>query len=274
MMNMRAGSYTMGLLQRIGDLLRSNINDLITKAEDPERMLNSAIEEMQRQIIEAKSRVAGSIADERRLTKTYEAEAAKAEEWEKKAMTCVKAGRDDLAVEALAKKKEHQAGAALFAEQLASQRAAVDELKRALGLLTTKLEDTRRKRNLLVARAKRAEAQRQIADTLNAANEIGAGDRLERFEARVEQQEAQAEATWEMASLGSGAADRDLAREIDALGVGELNDDLLALKGKMADLGMLSDGAPAGALSAGSSTSDEAGAARVVPTESEASKDP
>ncbi|MBK6685172.1 MAG: PspA/IM30 family protein [Deltaproteobacteria bacterium] len=241
----------MGLLQRIGDLLRSNINDLITKAEDPERMLNSAIEEMQRQIIEAKGRVAGSIADEKRLAKTHEVEAAKAEDWEKKAMLAIKAGRDDLAVEALAKKKEHQAGAALFAEQLASQKAAVEELKRALALLTTKLEDTRRKRNLLVARAKRAEAQRQIADTLTAANEVGAGDRLERFEARVEQQEAQAEATWEMAALGGGSGDRDLARQIDALGEGELNDDLLALKGKMASLGMLEAGAARPALPAG-----------------------
>ena len=251
MMKTTAGSHTMGLLQRIGDLLRSNINDLITKAEDPERMLNSAIEEMQRQIIEAKGRVAGSIADEKRLAKTYEVEAAKAEDWEKKAMLAIKAGRDDLAVEALAKKKEHQAGAALFSEQLASQKAAVEELKRALALLTTKLEDTRRKRNLLVARAKRAEAQRQIADTLTAANEVGAGDRLERFETRVEQQEAQAEATWEMAALGGGSADRDLARQIDALGAGELNDDLLALKGKMASLGMLESGAPRPALAAG-----------------------
>ena len=233
----------MGLFQRISDLLRSNINDLISKAEDPEKLLNAAIEEMQKQIIEAKSRVAMSIADEKRLQKQYDSQMAKATDWEKKAMSAVRAGRDDLAVEALAKKKEHQRAAQTFEEQLASQKAAVDELKRALTELTSKLDDTKRKRQILLARAKRAEAQKHVAATLAAAGESSAHERLERLEARIERAEAEAEATWEVASLSSGSHDQDLADEIRMLGSGvDMDDDLAELKGKMRDMGMLESG--------------------------------
>ncbi len=211
----------MGLFQRISDLLRSNINDLISRAEDPEKLLNAAIEEMQKQIIEAKSRVAMSIADEKRLQKHHEAQLAKSTDWEKKAMSAVRAARDDLAVEALAKKKEHSKAAMQFEEQLDSQRAAVDELKKALTELTSKLDETKRKRQILLARAKRAEAQRHVAATLAAAGESSAFERLEKLEAKIERAEAEAEATWEVASLSSGSHDRDLSEEIRLLDAGD-----------------------------------------------------
>jgi phage shock protein A len=223
----------MGLFQRIGDILRSNINDLIARAEDPERMLNAAIEDMKRQVAEAKSRVASSIADQSRLVTQRDREQKKADSWEEKAMTAVKAGRDDLAVEALAKKREHQSAADMYEDQLETQRIAVDELKRALGELVTKLEETKRKRNLLVARAKRAEAQRHLAVTLSAAHESSASERLERLEARIEREEAEAEATWEVAALSPGGYDNDLSEEIAQLGAGSPEDDLATLKEKM-----------------------------------------
>lgn len=248
----------MGLFQRISDLLRSNINDLISKAEDPEKMLNAAIQEMQKQIIEAKSRVAMSIADEKRLSKQHERHQLKAEDWEKKAMAAVRAGRDDLAVEALARKKENLAAAAQFEDQLAGQREAVQALNSALGELTAKLQETKRKRTLLLARAKRAEAQRHIASTLSAVSENSASERLERLEARVERAEAEAEATWEIAAYANGSQDRDLATEIDMLESGPLSDDLAALKEKMSDMGMLESGdRPAGALMSGELDDDD-----------------
>ncbi|MEM1023402.1 MAG: PspA/IM30 family protein [Myxococcota bacterium] len=244
----------MGLLNRLSDLLRSNINDLISRAEDPEKMLNAAIEEMQKQLVEAKSRVAMSIADEKRLEKQQEQERSKAEEWEHKAMTAVRAGRDDLAVEALARKKEHESASEQFQEQLEGQRGAVDELKRALTELTSKLDETRRKRTLLLARAKRAEAQKQIASTLSAKSHVSASERLERLEARIERDEARAEAQWEFASLGPGSYERDLAKEIEALGTGDGDEDLEALKAKVRELDA---GAEQKALAAGSASSPE-----------------
>lgn len=247
------GRSEMGLFSRISDVLRANINEIISKAEDPEKMLNAAIEEMQKQLIEAKSRVAMAIADEKRLVKKYELERDRATEWERKAMSAIKASRDDLAVEALARKKEHEAAGRMYEEQLDNQRVAVDELKRALTALTGKLEETKRKRTILVARAKRAEAQRHIASTLHAANETSAAERLERLEARVEKAEAEAEATWEVAAITDGGvgADRDLADEIALLEAPSLNEDLLALKDKMREEGMLGEGEARKALSAG-----------------------
>ncbi len=236
----------MGLFQRIGDILRSNINDLIARAEDPERMLNAAIEDMKRQVAEAKSRVASSIADQSRLVTQRDREQKKADSWEEKAMVAVKAGRDDLAVEALARKREHQQASDLYEDQLSTQRVAVDELKRALGELVAKLEDTKRRRNLLLARAKRAEAQRHLAVTLSAAHENSAAERLERLEARIEREEAEAEANWEVAALSPGTYDHDLADEINQLGAGTPRDDLAALKDKMKQ--MEAGGKPARAL--------------------------
>lgn len=200
-------------------------------------MLNAAIEDMKRQVAEAKSRVASSIADQSRLVTQRDREQKKADSWDEKAMVAVKAGRDDLAMEALAKKREHQAAADLYEDQLETQRIAVDELKRALGELVAKLEDTKRRRNLLLARAKRAEAQRQLALTLSAASENSASERLERLEARIEKEEAEAEATWEVASIGPGGYDKDLADEIAQLGAGSSNDELAELKQRMQRLG-------------------------------------
>jgi phage shock protein A len=268
----------MGLIRRISDLLRSNINDLISRAEDPEKMLNAAIDEMQKQLVEAKSRVAMSIADEKRLEKQYDAEQAKSEEWEAKAMTAVRAGRDDLAVEALQRKKEHQAAASQFFDQLESQRSAVDELKRALSELTGKLEETRRKRTLLLARSKRAEAQRQLAATLSNRSHTSALERLERLEAQVEREEAQAEANWEFAAIGPQSSyERDLAKEIDALGAGPAEDELLALKAKVESLDAETEALPPGQPAPLPSPSGSNGAApspEAAGAEATASDDP
>ncbi|MCK6549943.1 PspA/IM30 family protein [Myxococcota bacterium] len=239
----------MGLLQRISDLIKSNIQAMIDKAEDPEKLLNTAIDDMQKQLIEAKSRVAVSIADEKRLQKQLEGAKAKGAEWEKQAMSAIKAGRDDLAMQALAKKKEHDAIALQFEQQLVGQKAAVEELKKALTALTAKIEETKRKRSLLVARAKRAEAQRHIAETLSVTSDRSALEKIERMEQKVERVEAEAEAHWELASMTSGH-ERELEEQIKLLEANAVDDDLMALKDKMRGMGMLTAGAKA-ALPAG-----------------------
>jgi phage shock protein A len=240
----------MGLLRRISDLLKSNISDLVSRAEDPEKLLNSTIEDMQRQLIEAKSRVAVSIADEKRLQKQLEATQAKSVDWEKKAMAAVRAGRDDLAMEALAKKKEHDASSLQFEQQLGGQKVAVEALKKALSALNAKIDETKRKRSLLVARAKRAEAQRHIAETLTITGDRSALDKIERMEEKVERIEAEAEAHWEIAAM-SNSHDKNLEEQIKLLDAHALDDDLLALKDKMRDMGMIAAGGPKAALPSG-----------------------
>jgi phage shock protein A len=98
---------SMGIFSRLGTLIKSTINDLIAKAEDPEKMLNQVLLEMQQQLVEAKKQVAMAIADEKRVQKQFETETEKSKDWERKAMLAVRSGDDILAKEALVRKQEH-----------------------------------------------------------------------------------------------------------------------------------------------------------------------
>src|SRR6478609_3684317 len=156
----------MGIFARLAALLKSNLNDLISSSEDPEKMLNQIVLDMSNQLLEAKRQVAASIADEKRLAKQVEQETANASEWERRAMLAVRAGDDALAKEALSRKKEHQTLAEQFQDQWSKQKQAVDQLKLALRALNNKIEEAKRKKSLLIARKKRAEAQKAIQETM------------------------------------------------------------------------------------------------------------
>lgn len=220
----------MAIFSRIGTLLKSNVNDLISKSEDPEKMLNQMLIDMQQQLVEAKQQVAVAIADEKRLRKQFDNERAAAQEWEKKAMLAVKAGNDELAKQALARKGEHAKIALSFEQQWQAQKAAVDQLKGALQSLNNKIEEAKRKKNLLIARAKRAEAQQTIAETMDGLNQTSAFDTMSRMEEKIDKMEAEASATYELAETASGD---DLQRQFDALETVESDDALAALKAKM-----------------------------------------
>jgi phage shock protein A len=220
----------MAIFARIGTLLRSNVNELISRAEDPEKMLNQMLIDMQQQLVEAKKQVAVAIADEKRLAKQLETERAQAIEWENRAMRALKLSNDELAKQALARKTEHEKSAVGFEQQWQAQKAAVDQLKTALQSLNGKIEEAKRKKNLLVARAKRAEAQRTIAETLDGISQTGAFDTMSRMEEKIEKLEAEATATYELAQTASGD---DLKRQFEKLENVEVDDALLALKAKM-----------------------------------------
>ncbi|MEM6291509.1 MAG: PspA/IM30 family protein [Myxococcota bacterium] len=222
----------MGLFSRLGTLIRSNINELINKAEDPEKMLNQVLVDMKAQLVEAKKQVAVAIADEKRIKKQYEQEAAKAAEWERKAMLAVKAGDDSLARAALNRKQEHDEVAETLKQQWEAQKQSVEQLKGALRGLDNKIEEAKRKRNILVSRQKRAEAQRTINETLSNINSTSAFDTFERMSDRVTQIEAEAEAT---AEIGGALPEATLESQFKALEASSgVDDDLAALKSKMA----------------------------------------
>lgn len=222
----------MGLFSRLGTLIRSNINELINKAEDPEKMLNQVLVDMKSQLVEAKKQVAVAIADEKRLKKQYQQEAAKAAEWERKAMLAIKAGDDNLAKAALGRKSEHDEVAETLKQQWEAQKQSVEQLKQALRGLDTKIEEAKRKRNILVSRQKRAEAQRTINETLSNINSTSAFDTFERMSDRVTQLEAEAEAT---AEIGGALPEASLESQFKALEASTgVEDDLARLKNKMA----------------------------------------
>ncbi|TXD37686.1 PspA/IM30 family protein [Lujinxingia vulgaris] len=221
----------MGLFNRIGTLLKANINDLISRAEDPEKILNQLILDMKEQLIQAKKQVAVTIADEKRLKKQLDNELQQARDWEKKAMMAVRAGRDDLAREALSRKKEHDDLSSEYQKQWEAQKAAADKLRDSLRQLNAKIEEASRKKNLLIARKKRAEAQKTIQETMSGLSDTSAFDAFDRMSGKIEQMEAEAEAS---AELAEGFSGDDLAAKFDALEDDHGADEaLMALKAKM-----------------------------------------
>ncbi|GHV75321.1 membrane protein [Spirochaetia bacterium] len=223
----------MGLFSRLKTLISSNVNDLINKAENPEKMLNQLLIDMNSQLIESKKAVAMAIADEKKLERETANQEAQAQEWEKKAMLAVRAGKDDLAREALLRKQEYENAAAEYRKQWEAQRAAVDKLKTSLRELQNKIDEAQRKKNLLIARAKRAEAQQKIQSTMSSVTgNRSAFNAFDRISAKVDQLEAQADAAKE---LDDFSADNDLEKKFKEL---EKSDDsadlmLLELKEKM-----------------------------------------
>ncbi len=232
----------MGIFARLGTLIKSNINDLISKAEDPEKMLGQVLLEMQQQLVAAKKSVAVAIADEKKLQKQYNQELDKAKEWERKAMIAVRSGDDGLAKEALVRKQEHENISGQYQQQWIGQKAAVGKLKDALRLLSNKIEEAKRKKNILIARKKRAEAQQQIAATMQGLGDTSAFDTFERMADRINMLEAEAEAGAELAGELSGDTLEHKFLALEAAGGGTADDDLAELKAKMGLLGDGSDG--------------------------------
>ena len=221
----------MGLFSRLAQLIKSNINDLISKSEDPEKMLNQVVLDMNNQLVEAKKQVAASIADEKRLAKQQEQEQANATEWERRAMMALRAGNEELAREALNRKKEHDALAGTFKEQWQKQKDAVEKLKSALRMLNDKIEEAKRKKNVLIARKKRAEAQQAIQATMSGLKDQSAFETFDRMTQKIDQMEAEAEAGEELQEEYTGDS---LAAKFSKLEkTAGADDELEALKRKM-----------------------------------------
>jgi phage shock protein A len=221
----------MGIFARLARLIQSNINALISSSEDPEKMLHQLIRDMTEQLALAKKQVAGAIADEKRLARQVENERGTASEWEKKAMLAVRANNDALAKEALARKKEHGSLAAQLQDQWQKQKAAVDQLKLALRALNNKIEEAKRKKGVLIARKKRAEAQKQIHETMSGLKNASAFEAFEEMAGRIEQMEAEAEASAEITEEFTGDILAHKFAELETTQGSE--DELLDLKRKM-----------------------------------------
>jgi phage shock protein A len=221
----------MSIWKRLKTLMTSNINAMISNAEDPEKILNQLIIDMREQFLEARKQVATTIADEKRLKRQYEQELKKAQEWEKKAMMAVKAGREDLARQALGRKGEHDNIAVGFQEQWMAQKQAADQLREALQMLNKKIQEAQRKKTLIIARQKRAEAQKKIYDTMSGLKNNSAFDTFARMEEKVDRVEAEAQAAAELSQEGGDGLDHEFDQL--AMSDGVQDDALSALKAKM-----------------------------------------
>src|ERR671939_2177198 len=153
----------MGIFDRLSALFSSNINDLISRAEDPEKMLNQILVDMRGQLVKAKQQVASAIADEKRLRDQTDAEYRQAEEWERRAMLAVRETHDDLAKQARVRQSEHLQHAQQLEQTWEAHRLETEKLKNSLRDLNDKIEEAKRK-NLLIARQRRAQAQKRITE--------------------------------------------------------------------------------------------------------------
>lgn len=222
----------MGFFDRVARILKSNINDLISKAEDPHKILDQLIIDMRQQLQESRKQVAMSIADEKRLKKQLNDELMNTQAWERKAMRAVQMGDDELAKEALGRKANHDKLAAEYQKQWEMQKAAVDKLKGMLQLLNNKMEEAARKKNILIARQKRAEAQKKIQQVMSGVSDNSAFDALDRITQKVDQMEAEAEAQAELDTEWAGASLEDRFRALET-GPDAQDEALAALKAKM-----------------------------------------
>ena len=240
----------MGILDRMTRLLRANVNDMIDHAEDPEKMLDQLIREMNDQIHMARGQVAAMIAQEKELQMDYDQSARMASEWDRKAELAVTQNKDDLAREALRRKRDNDDHAQVYASNLQSQQEMVTKLKTQLQQLEAKYESARANRDVLIARQRRAEAIQKVSSTMSGLKSLEPGEELDRMEKRIRSNEAKALAEQDMASDSMSAqfAELDGGLEVEddlqrlkarvqggqqALPAGESTDELAALKARM-----------------------------------------
>ena len=224
----------MSIFTKLSTVIKSNINDLISRSENPEKMLNQIILDMRDQLAKAKREVAVAIADERKLRASRDAEVKQIRQWEHRAVLAVKEGRDDMAKQALVRQQEHKERASTLDETWRTQAAEMEKLKGSLRQLNDKIEEAKRKRNLLVAKQRRAQAQRRIHETMSGLSNTSAFDAFERMADKIDEQERESVAHQEVnEALGPGTLEDDFKALESGGDGGDVEDRLLSLKQEM-----------------------------------------
>jgi phage shock protein A len=190
----------MALLERVSTLVRANLNDLIDKAEHPEKMIKQVILDMHNQLLQVKTQVAIAIADQHLLEKRRKENEDKVAEWMRKAELAVDKKQDDLARVALERVESYREVTDGFAQQITDQKAQVDNLKTALRQLEQKLTEAQAKADLLIAQHRRARAVGKASDAKMAAGNGASAAAFHRMKVKVAHSEALSQAKSEIAA--------------------------------------------------------------------------
>jgi phage shock protein A len=218
----------MGFLDRLGRVIRANLNSLVSQAEDPEKILEQTVIEMQDELVRLRQAVAQAIATQKRTERQASQSAATANEWYQRAQLALQKGDEDLAREALARRKSYQDTADALRSQLGQQAAIVSKLKQNMVTLESKLSEAKTKKDMYIARARSAKASQQLNEMLNRTGTNKTIEAFERMEEKVMQMEAQAEATAELASGD------EIEKQFRALeGGGDIDAELASLKAQL-----------------------------------------
>jgi phage shock protein A len=188
----------MALMERVATLVRANLNDLIDKAEEPEKMIKQVILDMQNQLLQVKTQVAIAIADQHLLEKKHKENQEKSAEWVRKAELAVDKKQDDLARAAIERSMSYRALADNFAQQVADQSVQVENLKSALHKLDQKLTEAQAKSDLLIAQHRRARALNKAGDARIAIGNATSAAAFDRMKGKVQRSEALSQAKTEL----------------------------------------------------------------------------
>ena len=224
----------MGVISRINDLLLANAHHAIDQAENPEVMLKQVIRDMDRNIYEARAAVVSAVAGEKQLAAQARHHRSVASDMERKAESALNAGREDLARQMLARKIDHDRVAADLERSHSGASEICTRVKAQLDMLHAKRADACRRKDVLIARQRAAEARSRVTRSLAAAT-IGdaSGETLARMQQRVSEMEAEAAAVTEVLEEPK-QPDKDIA-EIET--AAQVDDALAALKARLADGG-------------------------------------
>lgn len=217
-----------GVFSRMTDILKSNINEALDRAEDPEKMIRQMVREMEEAVSKATASVGTAVANQKRLERQYKEKEDQVGEWQGKAERAVEAGEDDLARRALERKGLLQEAARELKPALEESQQAANQLRLQLRELKTKLEEARTRQGTLVARHRAAEARKRLAQSISGLGS-DAFSSFERFEQKIESSEAEADAHSEIAGDFE-----NIEKDMHQLEQGkEVEDELAALKARL-----------------------------------------
>ncbi|MEC4893695.1 MAG: PspA/IM30 family protein [Oscillatoria sp. PMC 1051.18] len=216
----------MGLFDRLSRVVRANLNDMVSKAEDPEKVLEQAIIDMQSDLVQMRQAVARAIASQKRTEQQYNKNLSEANTWQQRAQLALTKGDENLAREALQRKKTSSETATMLKQQLDQQNGQVDTLKRNLIALESKISEAKTKKDMLKARANAAKANQQLQSTIGNMSTGSAMSAFERMEEKVMQLEAVSEAAGE---IGGNSLEDQFAQ----LEGSNVDDELAAMKAQM-----------------------------------------
>ena len=217
----------MGFFDRLSRLVRANANAAVSSMEDPAKILDQSVADMQADLVKLRQAVALAIASQKRLTSQAEQAAAQSKTWYERAELALKKGEESLAREALTRRKTFQETATLLTAQVQAQDGQVESLKKSLVALEGKIAEAKTKKDMLKARAQAAKAQQQLQSAVGSIGTDSAMAAFERMEEKVEALEATGQAAAELA--GS-----DLESQFAALeSGGGVDDDLEALRAQL-----------------------------------------
>jgi phage shock protein A len=220
----KKGDFPMGVLARAQRLIKSNINEILEKAEDPEKTLKQCVRDMEASVAETRQKVTEAIAGQKLLGHKSAKQAAEAEKWENRAVLALKKGEDDLAREAVLQKRRSDIMAGTLTTEEKRQAEAVDVLRRSLAALEAKLAEAKQKRDILIARKRQAETRKDLLDEVKGVASAGSNvdtsafQAFEEVEDRIMDLESEVEALAEMGEMldekrAGGASTADVAFE-------------------------------------------------------------